>query len=205
MTSPLPLAAVILAGGASRRMGRDKAAVVIDGPSGETTLLQRMVSIVSPRCAPVFVIAAPGQALPEVDATVLRDEVRGVGPLRATGRGLRAAAEAGVAHALVCAVDMPELTVEIVDTLAGPAQRLGVDVVLPWDGRDHYLAGIYRTELHDVVDRLITAGQRSMRALVDSVDTQRIVMPEQPALTNVNTEADLSSVIPPKFSQQIPS
>ena len=26
-----------------------------------------------------------------------------------------------------------------------------------------------------------------MRALVDTVDTQRIVMPEQPSLTNVNT------------------
>lgn len=184
-------------------MGRDKATLSIDGPDGPITLVQRMVSIVSGRCAPVFVIAAPGQALPELDATVLRDEVRGVGPLLATGRGLRAAAEAGIEHALVCAVDMPELTTDIVDTLAGPAQRLGVDVVLPWDGRDHYLAGIYRTALYEVVDRLVTAGQRSMRALVDSVDAQRIVMPEQAALTNVNTEADLSALVPPKFSQQI--
>lgn len=184
-------------------MGRDKAAVPVSGPDGETTLLQRMVSIVSSRCAPVFVIAAPGQALPEVDATVVRDEVRGVGPLLATGRGLRAAAEAGLGHAFVCAVDMPELTVAIIDTLAGPAQRLGVDVVLPWDGRDHYLAGIYRTGLHDAVDELIRSGQRSMRALVDAVDTQRIVMAEQVALTNVNTEADLSALVPPKFSQRI--
>lgn len=187
-------------------MGRDKATVAIDdpaGPSGQTTLLERVVSIVSRRCSPVFVIAAPGQALPAVDATVLRDEVRGVGPLLATGRGLRAAADAGVEHAFVCAVDMPDLTTEIIDTLAGPAQRLGVDVVLPWDGRDHYLAGIYRTGLHGVVDRLIDSGQRSMRALVDSVDTQRIVMAEQAALTNVNTEADLSALIPPKFSQRI--
>lgn len=184
-------------------MGRDKATVTIDGPTGETTLLQRVVSIVSRRCAPVFVIAAPGQALPEVDATVLRDEVRGVGPLLATGRGLQAAAAAGIDHAFVCAVDMPELTTDIIDTLAGPAQRLGVDVVLPWDGRDHYLAGIYRTGLHGVVERLISSGQRSMRALVDSVDTQRIVLPEQSALTNVNTAADLSTLIPPKFSQHI--
>lgn len=186
-------------------MGRDKAAVPIDGPDGPTTLLQRMVAIVSPRCAPVFVIAAPGQALPDVpdvNARVLRDEVRGVGPLLATGRGLRAAAEAGLEHAFVCAVDMPKLTIDIIDTLAGPARRLGVDVVLPWDGRDHYLAGIYRTGLHGTVDDLIAAGARSMRALVDAVDTQRIVMTEQAALTNVNTEADLTALIPPKFSQQ---
>ena len=199
MTSSLPLAAVLLAGGASRRMGRDKATLPFDGPNGPTTLVERMVSIVSRRCDPVFVIAAPGQALPELRASVLRDEVRGVGPLLATGRGLRAAADAGFSHAFVCAVDMPELTTEVIETLAGPAQRLGADIVLPWDGRDHYLAGVYRTALHPVIDDLVAAGARSMRALVDAVDTQRIVMPEQAALINVNTEADLAAIVPPRL------
>ena len=109
----------------------------------------------------------------------------------ATGRELRAAAEAGLQWAFVCAVDMPFLSADVIDVLAGPAVRLGVDVVLPWDGRDHYLAGIYRIALADRVDELIAAGERSMRALVDTVDTQRIVMPEQRSLTKVNTTADL--------------
>ena len=193
MTSSLPLAAVVLAGGASRRMGRDKATLAFDSPStGPTTLVERVVSIVSARCTPVFVIAAPGQALPDLPADILRDEVRGVGPLLATGRGLRAAAEAGLQHAFVCAVDMPELTTELIDTLTGPAERLGADVVLPWDGRDHYLAGVYRTALAARADQLVAAGERSMRALVTIVDTQRVVMPEQRSLTNVNTAADLA-------------
>jgi molybdopterin-guanine dinucleotide biosynthesis protein A len=42
-----------------------------------------------------------------------------------------------------------------------------------------------------------------MRALVDTVDTQRIVMPEQRSLTNVNTAADLSAVLPRRIGQQI--
>ncbi|WP_082683764.1 MULTISPECIES: molybdenum cofactor guanylyltransferase [unclassified Mycobacterium] len=190
MTTDVPLAAVILAGGASRRMGRDKATLPYEG----STLVERMVDILKPRCAPVFVIAAPGQALPALDAEVLRDEVRGVGPLLATGRGLRAAAEAGSALAFVAAVDMPLLTVELIDELAGPAERLGADVVLPWDGRDHYLAGVYRTALAGRVAELVAAGERSMRALVETVDTQRIVLPEQAALTNVNTAADLAAM-----------
>ena len=78
--------------------------------------------------------------------------------------------------------------------------RLGADVVLPWDGRDHYLAGVYRTSLADRIDALVAAGERSMRALVDRVDTQRIVMPEQPSLTNVNTAADLSATLPPQIA-----
>jgi molybdopterin-guanine dinucleotide biosynthesis protein A len=148
----------------------------------------------------VLVIAAPGQSLPTVDATVLRDEVRGEGPLLATGLGLRAAADAGLELAFLCAVDMPLLDATLIDVLVGPAVRLGADVVLPWDGRDHYLAGVYRTALADRVDELIAAGERSMRALVDRVDTQRIVMPEQPSLTNVNTAADLTAVLPPRIA-----
>ncbi len=195
MTTSIPLAAVVLAGGASRRMGRDKATLAYQGK----TLVERMVSVVSPRCSPVFVIAAPGQPLPSLQAEMLRDEVRGVGPLQATGRGLRAAAEAGVELAFVCAVDMPLLSTDLIDELAGPAMRLGADVVLPWDGRDHYLAGVYRTSLADQVDALVAAGERSMRALVYTVDTQRIVMPEQPSLTNVDTAADLSAAVPPRI------
>jgi molybdopterin-guanine dinucleotide biosynthesis protein A len=169
-------------------MGRDKATLPYDG----TTLVERVVSVVSPRCSPVFVIAAPGQPLPKLHAEILRDEVRGVGPLLATGRGLRASADAGSELAFVCAVDMPFMTVELIDELAEHAARLPVDVVLPWDGRNHYLAGVYRTALADKVDALVAAGERSMRALVDTVDTQRIVMAEQRSLTNVNTTADLS-------------
>jgi molybdopterin-guanine dinucleotide biosynthesis protein A len=95
---------------------------------------------------------------------------------------------------------MPLLDAGLIDELAGPAVRLGADVVLPWDGRDHYLAGIYRTALADRVDELVTAGERSMRALVDRVDTQRLVMAEQPSLTNVNTAADLSASLPPRIA-----
>ena len=182
-------------------MGRDKATVTLDGPTGPTTLVERVVSVLGQRCAPVFVVAAAGQALPELPAVVLRDEVRGKGPLPATGRGLAAAAEAGFDYAFVCAVDMPAITTSLIDTLAGPAERLGADVVLPWDGRDHYLAGIYRTSLAAEIDRLTASGARSMRALVDAVDTQRIVLPEhQAALANVNTPTELDAVVPPRLT-----
>lgn len=169
-------------------MGRDKATLEYPGPNGARTMVELVVDAASARCSPVFVIAAPGQWLPELPATVLRDEIRGVGPLLATGRGLRAAAEAGLERAFVCAVDMPLLDPALIDELAG---HVGPDVVLPWDGRDHYLAGVYRTALAERIAALVAAGERSMRALVDSVHTQRIVMAEAPALTNINSAADL--------------
>jgi molybdopterin-guanine dinucleotide biosynthesis protein A len=176
----------VLAGGASRRIGRDKATLPYLG----TTLVEHIVSVVSDRCAPVFVIAAPGQPIPKVKADVLRDDVRGVGPLVATGRGLRAAAEAGVVWAFVCAVDMPFLDTALIDILVGSAESLSADVVLPWDGRDHFLAGLYRTSLVDLITDLVAAGERSMTALANSVETQRIVMADGRALTNVNSAND---------------
>ncbi len=84
---------------------------------------------------------------------------------------------------------MPQMTAALIEELAG---HTGADVILPWDGRDHYLAGVYRTALADRIDQLVAAGERSMRALVNTVNTQRIVMAPNPALTNVNTAAELA-------------
>jgi molybdopterin-guanine dinucleotide biosynthesis protein A len=186
--SSAPLAAVVLAGGASRRMGRDKATLPYLGG----TLLEYILKVVKQRCAPVFVIAAPGQQIPSVDAEVLRDDVRGVGPLVATARGLRAAAEAGLPWAFVCAVDMPFLDPVLIDVLVDASENLTADVVLPWNGRDQFLAGLYRTSLVDRINELVAAGERSMVALANSVETQRIVVSDDRWFTNMNSATDLS-------------
>ena len=181
-----PLAGVILAGGASLRMGRDKATLPFAGSDVgsqvPTTLVEHVVNVIGQRCEPVFVVTAPGQRLPELQAQVVRDDVRGLGALLATGRGLRAAAEAGAKRAFVCGVDASLLSTDLIDVLEARAAEVDADVVLPWDGADHYLAAVYRTELAAQVDALVAAGERNMRALVDRVDAQRIVLSEsQPA------------------------
>lgn len=188
------LAGVVVAGGESRRMGRDKA--TLPGPGG-VTLAEYVVAILAQRCDPVFVMAAPGQPLPALQARVLRDDVRGLGPLPATGRGLRAAAEAGARFAFVSAVDMPLLTVELIDDLVRLATETNAEVVLPWDGHSHYLAAVYRTDLADRIDALVAAGERRMSALIDASDSQQIVLPESRALTNVNTDAELRAAVRP--------
>ena len=158
----------------------------------DITMLEHTVSVLTQCCAPVFVVAAPGQSLPDLsnaDARIVRDDVGGIGPLLATGHGLREAAAAGADRAVVSAVDMPNLTVDVVEALA--AHR-DADIVLPWDGRDHYLAGVYRTALADRIDGLIAAGERRMRALADTVLTQRVVLGPTAALMNLNRPVDLS-------------
>jgi molybdenum cofactor guanylyltransferase len=194
------LAGVILVGGESRRMGRDKASLPVPGSAGgagATTLAEFVVGIAAQRCEPIFVMAAPGQPVPAVQGRVIRDEVRGLGPLSATGRGLRAAAEAGAKYAFVCAVDMPLLTVELIDELIHLATETNAEVVLPWDGRSHYLAAVYRTDLADRVDALVAAGEYKMSALIDASDSQQIVLADSRPVTNVNTDADLRALVRP--------
>jgi molybdopterin-guanine dinucleotide biosynthesis protein A len=179
---PASLAGVVLAGGASLRAGRDKSVKpVAAGHSGSEapgTLVENAVNIIGQRCQPVFVVAAPGQKLPDLSAQVVRDDVRGLGPLLATARGLHAAAAAGAKWAFLCAVDVPFLTADLIDVLLARATEVDADVVLPWDGSNRYLVGVYRTELAAKIDELIAAGERNMPALVDYVDTQRVVISE---------------------------
>ncbi len=193
------LAGVILVGGQSRRMGRDKASLPVPGSAGGSgaTLAELVAGVVAQRCEPIFVMAAPGQPVPAVQGRVIRDEVRGLRPLSATGRGLRAAAEAGAKYAFVCAVDMPLLTVELIDELIQLAIETNAEVVLPWDGRSHYLAAVYRTDLADRVDALVAAGEYKMSALIDASDSQQIVLADSRPVTNVNTNADLRALVRP--------
>lgn len=184
------LAGVVLAGGASSRMGRDKATLTVPGRFAGLTLVEHLVSVLAQRCDPVFVVAAQGQELPHLPAQVLRDEVPGLGPLPAVGLGLRAAAQDGARRAFVCAVDMPFLTTELIDALAA----VTADVVLPHADRDHYLAGVYRTTLADTVDALVAAGERRVGALIDVADVRRIVLADASPLANLNSPDDVTGL-----------
>lgn len=158
-------------------------------------MVEFVVGVLSQRCDPIFVVAAPGQPLPQLTARVVRDEIQGLGPLPATGRGLRAAAEAGAQYAFVCAVDMPLLTAELIDRLMQLATKTDAEVVLPWDGRSHYLAAVYRTDLAGRIDALVAAGERKMSALIDASDVQQIVLSDSRPLTNVNIDAEFRALV----------
>ena len=88
---------------------------------------------------------------------------------------------------------MPNVSSDLIELLAPQSQSgwRDVDVVLPWDGRDHYLAAVYRTALADRIDALVENGARRMRDLTDSVVTRRVPVPSSSLLTNLNREVDL--------------
>jgi molybdopterin-guanine dinucleotide biosynthesis protein A len=75
--------AIVLCGGQSSRMGRDKASL----PFGDETLLTRVIRLVSTVADDVVVVARKDQPVPAVDRAgrptiVVRDPVEAQGPRR---------------------------------------------------------------------------------------------------------------------------
>ena len=192
---PASLAGVVLAGGTSPWQGREKAMKQVPGSSAPTTMVEHAVSVVGERCQPVFVVASPGQSLPGLPAQVLRDDARGHGLLSAISRGLHAAAEAGATWAFLCSVDAAVLTTDVIDAVAARAAEVDADIVLPWDGSNHYLAAVYRTELVGQVDDLVAAGERNLPALIDRVDSQRVVISDSRPPADVKPGTGLRSLL----------
>jgi molybdopterin-guanine dinucleotide biosynthesis protein A len=153
---------VVLAGGESRRMGRDKAGIVLEGQP----LWRRQSEVLrSAGADPVFLVRRPGQSSPE-GISCLRDVFPGAGPMA----GLHAAlVEARAGHVAVLAVDMPAIDPEWFLWLAGLCGP-GVGAMAVHAEACEPLGAIYPFEaLGETVARL-ERGEFSLQGLARSLE-----------------------------------
>jgi molybdopterin-guanine dinucleotide biosynthesis protein A len=130
------LSAVILAGGKSARMGRDKARLEIGG----RPLLARQLQLIRETGAgEVFVSGRAGEDYTEFKCPVLYDRFQDAGPLAGIERALATASSSRV---LVVAVDVPNLTPVILKQLIGRGRET-MGVIPRIEGRMEPLAAIY--------------------------------------------------------------
>ena len=156
------IAGILLAGGRSQRMGRDKAGLPWHG----STLARRAVGLLARCCEPpVIVVCAPDQELPSLPdwVHVVRDPEPGLGPLAGLATGL-AVAGTRAEVAAVSAVDAPLAHPAVLAALIG---ALGTSpAVLPLDGqRPQPLFAVYRTELAFLAAALVADGERRASSL----------------------------------------
>ncbi|MFW6124930.1 MAG: molybdenum cofactor guanylyltransferase [Pirellulales bacterium] len=184
---------IVLCGGESRRMGRPKAWL----PVGPEAMLQRVVRIVGEVVAPVVVVGAPQQELPELppEVRLVRDARRGRGPLQGLAAGL-GALEPPVEAAYVSGCDVPLLRPAFVRHVV---ESLGdADVGVPYtDGHYHPLAAVYRTRILAEVERLLAADRLRPFFLFEAAQVRTLgaeelcrVDPGLDSLRNVNTRED---------------
>jgi molybdopterin-guanine dinucleotide biosynthesis protein A len=166
-TNP-PVSVVILAGGQSRRLGRDKSLLELGGEP----LVQRVVSQLAPLSDDPIIVANEPERYATLDLAVrfVADEVRGMGSLMGIYSGLSAALHA---HALVVACDMPFLNVALLRYMISLAEEH--DVVIPrLDQLLEPLHAIYSKTCLPSMARLLDRRERKIISFFEAVQVRYV-------------------------------
>jgi len=185
---------VLLAGGKSRRMGRDKRFL----PVGEETLFARSLAALRSIFQRVLVVVAQDSPPIDTDAIVLRDLIPACGSLGGLYTGVK---QAGTDWVFAVACDMPFLdpaTVRHFANLKGEA-----DVVMAkLEQGLQPMHALYHRNCLPVMERLIGAKELKIQRLAgDPALRVRLVLPQELRLVdpllrsfyNVNTPDDLEA------------
>jgi molybdenum cofactor guanylyltransferase len=186
------LAAFILAGGKSTRMGVDKAFVELDG----RTLLARALEIARSLTPDVRIVGDPARFAPY--APVVEDIFRDCGPLA----GIHAALRSSPTELnLILAVDLPFVSPALLQYLMDRVRNSAsatVTVAQSGGGRYQPLCAIYRQEFAVAAEKSLRAGRYKIDVLFEPARTQLITEAEleaagfsQKMFRNLNTLEEL--------------
>jgi molybdopterin-guanine dinucleotide biosynthesis protein A len=183
------IAVAILAGGNSRRMGRDKAALLDEHQSLISRQVLELRSVLP--ALPVFVCAGSRsyQELLPHGIHYVSDEVADAGPLAGIAEALKAAKalNVGDGHVLVMPTDSLIPPAQIHRLLVDAATE-SADAVLLKGQRLHPLHGLFSTQLALSMHRYLTAGGRAVMGFLDNERWEIALAPDdwEPCL-NFNT------------------
>ncbi len=188
----VPVYGLVLAGGQSRRMGRDKAALERDGQSQ----LDYIFAVLGEVTEKAFVSARASQK----DDPVRRrfpqivDRYDDLGPIA----GILSALEArpGVDW-LVIACDLPNIDRETLEYLLAnrSAEQPFTAFRSSHDGLPEPLCAIYRAGSETLIRRFVAEGIHCPRKMLIRSDTALLEQPDPHALDNVNTPEDLAGSV----------
>lgn len=181
------VAGILLTGGASTRMGFDKASLVVEGES----LAVRVGRVLSRVARPVVEV---GRGISGLRAVV--EGVPGSGPLVAVAEGCRELQREGhCGPALVLACDLPFVNEEILSFLANWP---GVSSVVPLvAGVPQPLCARWSRPHLDSIAAKVAEGERAMRSLLNDVhivfvdEAQWARVASRRAFTDIDRREDL--------------
>lgn len=189
------LAAIVLAGGQSRRMGQDKALIVVNG----VPLLQGVCQVAL-ACTPIVYVVTPRgatyQPILPANCQIISEpkQAEPPGPLVGFALGL---AQAQADWVLLLACDLPGLQRKVLCRWAamlpteelkpGDALALLPRSNLGWDP----LCGFYHQSCQPSLQNFIRQGGRSFQAWLRQMPVTELPCPPE-MLFNCNTPADLN-------------
>jgi len=181
---------IILAGGKSLRLGRDKALEEIGGKS----LIERVIERLSSLGNEIIVVISSSDQLPDLSASRVVDIYPGKGALGGIYSGLRAATSF---HSLVVACDMPFLSIALLRYLVETCP--GFDIVIPRvAGNIEPLHAVYSKNCLTPIEAMLDEGKLRIADFFPAVRVRYVEEaeierfdPERLSFFNINSKADL--------------
>jgi len=185
------ISCIVLAGGKSHRLGRDKAFLEIGG----TPLIERVTERLKQVGDEVLLVTNNLEPFAYLQLPVIKDVHPGQGVLGGLYTGLRAARHQ---YSLVVACDMPFLDPKLLRYMVILAP--GHDVVIPCvRGMYEPLHAIYSQDCVGPIERVLAQGKRrivdffpAVRVRYVSEEEVSILDPQLLSFFNINTPEDLS-------------
>lgn len=181
-----PLYGLVLAGGASRRMGKDKGSVEYRG----TPQARRAFALVAEHCERAMVSLRSEQSGLDSYAglPLLTDKIESTGPVAGIWSAMQ---EAPSAAWLVISCDLPLLDGGGVEALiAGRDSSCEATCFRAADGRPEPLCAIYEPGFREALAKAIEQGERSVRAILDGVEVALIEPPRPETVCGANTPGE---------------
>jgi molybdopterin-guanine dinucleotide biosynthesis protein A len=187
------VAAFVLAGGKSSRMGTDKAFVTLGG----RILIDHMLALATSITSNVRIVGDPDKY--SSFAPVIPDVYRDCGPLGGIHAALRAS---GSELNLMLAVDVPMVPPEFLKFLIRRAQQFPAAVTVPRaEGRLQPLCAVYRRPFANMAETALREGRYKIGTLF-SGDVANVVEEEEwraagfsaAVFRNLNTVEDLAGL-----------
>jgi molybdopterin-guanine dinucleotide biosynthesis protein A len=195
------LTAIILAGGQSSRMGRDKAFILFAGVPFLTRICQTaqgvasQVFVISPwRSRYQSLIPQGCQFLQEIQP----EENQSAGPLIGFSQALP---QVKTEWVLLLAQDLPYLTSEILQEWSSNLPNISPDAIalLPRSKKGwEPLSGFYRGDCLPLLNAYIKEGGNSFQGFLNQYLVEELFIGDRALLFNCNTPEDLKSLSPIK-------
>jgi len=192
MSADAPLFGLVLAGGASTRMQRDKAAIEYHGQSQ----LQWTFQLVSHVCAATFVSVRPDQREEPTRAGFpqIVDRQPGIGPIAGISAAMQAHPKAAW---LVIACDLPFLNEDTLRYLVAnrDVRKLATAYRSSHDGLPEPLCAVWEPLAREPLLAYVAAGKQCPRKFLINADATLLDLPDARALDNVNTTDEYRSTV----------
>ena len=183
------VAAFLLAGGVSSRMGRDKALLEI----GSEPLIVRTACLIEPLVAEVTVVGSPERYVALGLRTIADQDFRGrddTEPVRTPLAGIATALNATkMPWNLILACDLPYLTAVWLDWLLERSVASSAQILIPRTSRGlEPLAAVYRREC---AAPIVAALERGIRRVTDALAEFRMESPRESEWRELDPEGQV--------------